>query len=257
MDEQVSVVVPVYEGERFLEEALRSVVDQDPAPAEVIVIDDGSTDRSGDIARSFGDPVRVIRQENAGPAAARNRGIAATTGDLVSFLDADDLWPVGSLARRLEVLRAHPDACGVMGRSEIFVRVRREDGAHDAQPFGDPTYGAFLSAMLLRRDALLATGGFREELRFAEDFDLLTKLREQGELVVIDDVTHRYRRHDTNMTTTADPADMTVAEVLKRSLDRRREAGGSARELSSLVYDGEGELDTGPRVRRLGWEDRL
>lgn len=257
MDERVSVVVPAYQAERFLAEALQSAVDQEPAPFEIIVVDDGSTDRTGEIARGFGPAVTVIRQENAGPAAARNRGIAATTGDLVTFLDADDLWPTGSLARRLEALRSHPDACGVMGRSEIFVRVRRGEDQHDAQPFGEPTYGAFLSAMLLRREALLATGGFREELRFAEDFDLLTRLREQGDLVVIDDVTHRYRRHDTNMTATADPDDMTLAEVLKRSLDRRREQGGAARELSSLVYDGEGELDTGPRIRRFGWEDRL
>jgi glycosyltransferase involved in cell wall biosynthesis len=103
----VSVVVPVRNGERFLGEALDSVLAQDYEPVELIVVDDGSTDGSGDIAGARG--AHVIRQEGGGLAAARNAGLAAAQGELVAFIDADDVWLPGKLVRQVEYLLDRPD----------------------------------------------------------------------------------------------------------------------------------------------------
>ena len=107
-DELVSVVIPVYNGERFLAQAIESVLGQTWREVEVIVVDDGSSDHSGEIARRFA-PVRCLRQDNAGQAAARNRGAAAATGRFLAFLDADDLWLADKLERQLTAFRSAPD----------------------------------------------------------------------------------------------------------------------------------------------------
>jgi glycosyltransferase involved in cell wall biosynthesis len=104
----VSVVIPCYNGARFLRETLASVLAQTRPVLEVIVVDDGSTDESAAIAESFGSPVRVIRQPNQGEAVARNRGIDESKGEWVAFLDADDLWEPEKTARQLASLT--PDA---------------------------------------------------------------------------------------------------------------------------------------------------
>lgn len=95
---RISVVIPVFNGERFLAEAIRSALSQTLPPYEILVIDDGSTDGSAEIAESFGPPVRVLRQENRGEAAARNFGIEAASGDWIAFLDCDDVWQPEKLA---------------------------------------------------------------------------------------------------------------------------------------------------------------
>src|SRR5665213_2910 len=97
----VSVIVPAYNSECFIAEALKSVLVQGPSVIEVIVVDDGSVDSTCDIVRSFGDPVRLIRQENQGPAAARNNGLRRVRGDYIAFLDADDVWLPGKLDAQL------------------------------------------------------------------------------------------------------------------------------------------------------------
>jgi glycosyltransferase involved in cell wall biosynthesis len=101
MSHDVSVVIPCYNSEAYLRETIDSAVNQTHPPREVIVVDDGSTDGSASVAEAYGDPVRVIRQENQRQAAARNRGIEEARGDFVAFLDADDLWHPEKLERQL------------------------------------------------------------------------------------------------------------------------------------------------------------
>ncbi|MFC2106017.1 glycosyltransferase family 2 protein, partial [Candidatus Bipolaricaulota bacterium] len=93
----VSAIIPVFNGERFLVEAIESVLAQDYDPLEIIIIDDGSTDNTPRIAAGYADRIRYVRQENGGPAAARNAGLLHSHGEAVSFLDADDLWTPGKL----------------------------------------------------------------------------------------------------------------------------------------------------------------
>src|SRR6266487_2647158 len=103
---KVSTVIPCWNGAAYLEEAIRSVMAQNHPSLEIVVADDGSTDGSLELARGFGDPVRVIAGGHEGAAAARNRGVGEAHGDLLAFLDADDLWTDGRLALQLAVLEA-------------------------------------------------------------------------------------------------------------------------------------------------------
>src|SRR5580692_1468311 len=106
----LSCVVPCYNSEPFLAAAIDSILAQEHRPLEIIVVDDGSTDASAEIAERYGEPVSLIRQSNRGPGAARNRGILAATGQYLCFLDADDLYRPGKLTAQLAELEAHPEA---------------------------------------------------------------------------------------------------------------------------------------------------
>ncbi len=103
----ISCIVPVFNGERYLAEALESIFAQTHRPIEIIVIDDGSTDGTPDVAARFKSSIKYIRQTNAGPPAARNRGLSEAESDFIAFLDADDLWHPEKLARQLRQFETH------------------------------------------------------------------------------------------------------------------------------------------------------
>lgn len=130
---RVSIVVPVYNAGPFLREAIDSMLAQTYTDLEIVISDDGSTDDSVEIARSYGDPVRVIEHENGGPSAARNRGIAAARGELIAFCDADDIQLPHRLACEVMLLDDAPDAALVAGDFKVLQedRIRHERGLHD------------------------------------------------------------------------------------------------------------------------------
>ena len=119
----VSVVIPCYNGADFIRETLDSVLTQTVAPIEVLVVDDGSTDESAEIAESYGHPVRVIRQTNQGESVARNRGIDEARGDWIAFVDADDLWAPNKLERQLEAIE--PDVVWIHTNYHLFGKRNR------------------------------------------------------------------------------------------------------------------------------------
>src|SRR5689334_4764378 len=100
MPRSVSVVIPTYNYGRFIDEAIRSALAQTQPPMEIIVVDDGSTDDTKDVVATFGDKVKYVRQENAGVCAARNRGVAESSGDLIALLDADDVLEPTNLEKQ-------------------------------------------------------------------------------------------------------------------------------------------------------------
>jgi glycosyltransferase involved in cell wall biosynthesis len=112
----VSVIVPAHNAEKFLAEALASILAQDYRPIEVIVVDDGSTDGTATIAQAYTD-VRYVFQKKQGAAAARNAGLAICSGALIAFLDADDLWVPNKLSRQSAYLDEHPEAVCVSGKT--------------------------------------------------------------------------------------------------------------------------------------------
>jgi glycosyltransferase involved in cell wall biosynthesis len=221
--EKVSAIVPAFNGERFLEQALRSAVGQSMPPAEVIVVDDGSTDRSAEIAEGFGDPVRCIRQENAGVAGARNRGLSAATGELIAFLDHDDLWPEGKLEAQVTALRANPEVGIVSGRMRVIGgalpgRKWSTRGSREAPA------GAYLSAALIRRSVFETTGPLDEAIgHAADDLEFFVRARDLGvRRLNLDVVTLLYRWHGENTSVDIDSAAVGQLEAVKQSLDRRR-----------------------------------
>ncbi|QYO66339.1 glycosyltransferase family 2 protein [Leptolyngbya sp. 7M] len=106
---RISVVIPTYNYGRYIAEAIGSALGQSLAPAEIIVVDDGSADDTAAVVAGFGDAVKYIRQENAGVSAARNRGVAGSSGELIAFLDADDIWEPTKLEKQAALFRADSD----------------------------------------------------------------------------------------------------------------------------------------------------
>lgn len=224
-DPLVTVVVASYNGERFLQETLESLLAQDFDSFEVVVVDDGSVDRTAEIAQSF--PVRYIHQENAGLPAARNAGVAVARGTFIAFLDDDDLAPPDKLSVQAGYLLEHPDVGCVLGRQDwIF-----EEGIEPPKLQRDPIYGELggipMASLMMRRHLLDSIGGFDPSYRYAEDRDLFVRLRENGiEVVVLPEIVLHRRLHGTNMTL-APPESHPLLRSLKAKLDRERNAQGA------------------------------
>jgi glycosyltransferase involved in cell wall biosynthesis len=119
---RVSVLLACWNAETYVGDAVRSVLDQRPAPFELIAVDDGSTDGSAAVLEGFGDRLTLVRQENRGVGAALNRAAAEATGEALAFIDADDVWTPGKLARQAEALKAEPELDAVFGFTETFLR---------------------------------------------------------------------------------------------------------------------------------------
>lgn len=218
MGELVSVILPVFNGEQFLAQALSSVLEQEHRPLEIVVVDDGSEDGSAELARRFPE-TRVVSQKNAGPAAARNRGIREARGELIAFIDADDVWVPGRLAWQLETLKARPDVEMVMGAVGLQL-------PNQEQPEPD-SYPIFhFGALLCRRTLFDRVGCLDEALRFGEDLDWIMRVREQAVPMAVDKrVAMLYRPHPGSMTRDQASTQHHFFLALKRSLDRRRQAG--------------------------------
>jgi len=220
-DPRVTVIVAAYNGERFLADALASVFAQDFHSFEVVFVDDGSHDRTGEIARGF--PVRYVRQaKNGGLPAARNAGLALARGDLVAFLDDDDLLPPTKLSLQVCFLDDHPETGCVLGRQEwIF------EGVEPPKLTRDPIVGElggvqFVTAMIRRR-VLQELGGFDPSYRYAEDRDLFIRMREHGVRIdILPEVVLHKRLHGSNMTMTP-PATHPILRSLRDKLQRERQ----------------------------------
>lgn len=184
----VSIIMPAFNAEPFLAEAIESVLAQTYQPLEIIVIDDGSTDQTVNIARSYGDPVVVIEQANRGPAGARNTGFAAARGAIIALLDADDQWMPSRLERCVEVLQSDPQIGFVTTDAFLIEQDERTSlrwyGSYHDHPF--PERGSqlqeianrnfvFVSAVFDRRLLDLVGGRLNELLWGTEDYDLWTR----------------------------------------------------------------------------------
>jgi len=193
----VSVVIPVYNGASTIGRALGSVFEQTFADREIVVVDDGSTDRTRAIVEQYGDRVRLVEQPNSGQAAARNNGVRHSSGELIALLDADDQW----LPRRLELtvaaMLADPDAALVYSDMIVVNEAGEEFRRSQIRPetAHAPTMDEMLtqiwpivpSTVLMRRTAFDRTGGFCEQLRGPEDIHFWLLMREQGHFIYLPD----------------------------------------------------------------------
>ena len=175
----VSVVIPTYNRGWTIREAVDSVLAQDFKDYELIVVDDGSTDDSRDILKSYGAAVSVLRQSNKGVSAARNTGVAASAGELIAFLDSDDLWLPQKLSHQVDFFNRNPDAV-INQTQELWirngVRVHPKKRHHK---FGGMIFERSLdlclvspSAVMIRKNIFEIIGGFDESLPACEDYDL-------------------------------------------------------------------------------------
>lgn len=220
----ISVVIPVHNCERYLAEAIESVLAQTYRPIEIIVVDDGSTDGSADIAERFVPPVRYCFQLHSGAGAARNHGIECAGGSFFAFLDADDLWMKGKLVRQMAAFREHPQLAMVFGHVEQFHSPELGSDLKDRIRYPAETMpGYMLGAMLVRRDAFLRVGPFETKWQVGEFVDWYSRALEQGlKSFVVPQMIVRRRLHSDNLGIRERDSQMDYLRVLKASLDRRR-----------------------------------
>ena len=219
----VSVIVPVFNGEKFLDQALASVLGQQCSACEIIVVDDGSTDGTARIVSTQKKNVLYHYQKNSGPSAARNAGLSMAQGEYVAFLDADDLWPCDRMFRLLEFLRNEPVADVVIGHSQFLRMCRTDAGNEEFVEFLHPRLYLQLGSALFRRSVFEGVGGFNSDLHFSEDIDWFLRANEHGAVIrSVDIITLFHRVHDGNMTLGKSRAELQIVKVLKSSLDRRR-----------------------------------
>jgi len=219
----ISVIVPAYNREKYIGAALDSIFAQDYRPIEIVVVDDGSTDNTASIARSYPD-VRYIYQENQGPVVARNTGLANCTGELISFLDADDYWPAKKLRIQSDYLAAHPEVGCVIAKSRNFLQegmnlprwisedMMTEDG-------GGWTLGSSLS----HRWVFDRIGHLNVLFPYGDDLEWCMRVREAHiPLCFISEVLLHRRIHSSNISEDQNALARDRVRLVKAYMDRKR-----------------------------------
>jgi glycosyltransferase involved in cell wall biosynthesis len=179
----LSVIIPTYNRAAFVREAIDSVVQQDYPRLELIVVDDGSTDATPGVVRGFGAQVTYLQQPHAGVSAARNRGVAASRGELIAFLDSDDLWLPGKASAQIALFQQQPQT-QASHTDEIWIRRGvRVNPRHIHRKYGGWIFLESLprciispSSIMIRRTLWHRLGGFDERLPACEDYDLWLRL---------------------------------------------------------------------------------
>lgn len=227
----ISCIIPTFNGERYLREALDSILAQDHRPVEIIVADDGSTDRTIAVTASYGDPVRYVQQLNQGPAAARNLGWGEARGEFVAFLDQDDLWHPEKLRRQFARFESRPELDVSVTYMRLFwdqaVRVEEENFRRDRRTCDLPGY--ITGTLLARRSLFETVGGFDPALRHGDSMGWFLRAMEEGANIELSsDVLLYHRIHQSNLSRReiSNSRDEFL-RILKASLDRKRQRHNS------------------------------
>jgi glycosyltransferase involved in cell wall biosynthesis len=231
MADGISVIIPAYNVDGFIGEAFASVAAQTQSVHEILVVNDGSTDRTAawlrDMARKDAR-LRVLTSNRLGPSGARNVGLKAATRSIIAFLDADDVWPRQKIERQMDRLSAPDRPDIVSGLIRRFRRLKSGSLTPDGEP-GEVMANVNLGASLFRRRAFDAIGRFDERLFHCEDLDLMFRAREVGlKVAIMREVTLYYRIRPGSWTQTKSSErenELGALAALRLSIGRRRSAG--------------------------------
>lgn len=227
----ISCIVPVFNGERYLREAVDSIFQQTYQPLEVLVADDGSTDGTATLLASYGDQIHYLWQPNAGPAAARNSGMQAAQGEFIAFLDADDLWHPEKLSRQMKRLHARPelDLCVTYIQNFWIPELHPEAEQLREHHLTQALPGYVTQTLLAKRALFNRVGQFDPAFHPADDTEWFSRTAEQGAVMeLLPDVLVYRRLHETNLTMEpgarglVPSARTALLQVVKAALDRRR-----------------------------------
>jgi len=216
----VAAVIPAYNAERYIKRAIASVRAQSYPVTSLVVVDDGSTDQTSTVVRDLGEDIHLVRQGNAGPSAARNRGVEHSSADLVAFLDADDEWLPHTIERLVQAFVRYPEAALVTADASIiderggliaksrFARYGLADQV--AEWAGKPVRDALAALMrtnfvgtsvvALRRQVFRELAGFRTDVRYGEDLELWARIAARYAVVCLAEPLGLYRSHPGNST---------------------------------------------------------
>lgn len=213
---RISVIVPAFNEEKRVARAIESILSQSLKPHEVIVVDDGSTDKTAAIAQAFGKPVRLIQQPNQGACVAKNTGLDQATGNQLAFLDADDVWKPGKLESQWKVLTSSPFPDLVFGQIEQYV--------DETNRFIRKQPGMSVVCLLATKSAFDLVGKFRTDLATGELIDWLARAQDLGlRSTIIEDVVAERRQRPDSMMGTNPENTRAYLRAIKDSLDRRRQ----------------------------------
>ena len=220
----ISVIIPVYNCEQYLAEAIESVLAQTYRPDEIIVVDDGSTDNSATVAKSYADQIRFFFQPNSGQAAARNKGINLACGSLFAFLDADDIWLVDKLALQVSAFDREPELDMVFGHVKQFHSSELDTHLKTNVDHGMEIMPGYIpSAILIKRESFFRVGIFNTNWQIGEFIDWYSKAMEKElKSIMLSEVFVERRIHTDNIGIRERKSRTDYLKILKASLDRRR-----------------------------------
>jgi glycosyltransferase involved in cell wall biosynthesis len=220
---EVSVILVVRNGERFIAEALHSVLHSEVKPVEILVVDGGSTDSTVKIAERF-PLTRVVAQQGTGIPRAYNQGIAMARGDLVAFISHDDIWEPGKLDRQRAFMCENPS----LGYTVTMVRHFLDAGAHvppgfRAELLDRPVPGLVMEALMARKRVFRQVGLFDPSFLVSEDTDWFARARDaEVPMAILPDVLVRKRVHDANSSLTAPAINALLLRAMRGSIQRKR-----------------------------------
>jgi len=226
MNPLMSVMIGVFDAAQYVGEAIESVLAQDYEPIELIVVDDGSTDGSGEVAHGY-HGVQVIRQDNAGNGAARNRAVEAATGELYAFLDADDRFTPGKLRLQKAALDADPNLDMVFGHVQEFLSPELDEQTRAGlrPPAPEPMPWTAPNLMLIRRESFHRVGPFTTAVRVGVTVDWFARAAEAGlRHAILPEVVLERRLHTQNNGLRESASRSQYLEVIRQAMERRRAA---------------------------------
>jgi len=231
----ISAIIPAYNAEGFIAGAIESIRAQDIPVDEILVVDDGSKDRTAEVVQSLGGNVILLRQQNAGPSAARNLGLQQARGDLIAFLDADDRWTPDKLRTQLAALENHPElglvasdmaevdpegrllVPSVLDKHGLLSEFQALDGAPIPRAVARLVEKNFIptGSVLARRSVFEASGGFKNHIRYGEDLELWARIAARSPITCLPQVHLLRTQHDNNTTKSTGPMLRDLVEVMR------------------------------------------
>ncbi|XWK85939.1 MAG: glycosyltransferase [Phormidium sp.] len=229
----ISVIIPVYNGEKTIQQTIESVMNQTFTDWEIIVINDGSKDSTLDIISTIQDPrIKVFSYANAGLSASRNRGLSLASGEFISFLDADDCWTPDKLQAQLEALQANPEAAVAYSWTDYIDEYGQVLRSGTRISVSGNVYEKLLirnflengSNALIRKQALTEVGNFDESLTAAEDWDIYVRLASRYHFVLVRSPQILYRVSTSSMSTNVVKQEAASLQVIERAFNQAPES---------------------------------
>jgi len=221
----ISVVMPAFNTEKYVAESIRSVLGQSYTNIELICIDDGSSDGTLKVIRTFVDQVRIVEcNENRGIAVARNQGLALATGDFIAFIDADDVWETDKLEKQLRAFKHDPELamCFTYMRCFLSPELPEEIKSIRYCPT-EPAPAYIAGTALLKKEVVERVGLFDESLRIGEFIDWNSRAQEAGfKSAMLEDVMYQRRIHETNTGVNERPSRTDYLKVARNAIARRK-----------------------------------
>lgn len=217
----MSVIIPVYNGAKYIAEAIESVCAQNYEPLEIIIVDDGSTDETSSIVQSFKD-VRYIRQANQGVAAARNTGIENSRGELIAFLDADDYWSHNKLDIQANCLLKNPQVGYTLGMQRNFLEPGTGRPFWLREEYLLMDHIGFLPTILIRKQIFHSIGLFNLDYKISEDVEWFSRVEDAGiPRMVLPEVVLYRRIHKANLSYQSKIGNPLLLRTLRTSIHRK------------------------------------